>query len=202
MTKITHLAQVSEAPLCWPEGKPRTSERISSAFNNPSMAKALAAIVREVRLWKSLDYVISQEPLYRHKNVDPAVAVWWSMPGRTSGDYELRVLACDTYNSREENAWAIALTLKNLRAITRYGAYSAEQAAESMRALPAPGQHTVVGATPWWEVLKVARAWPIEAIEAVYKGEVRNKNRDGGLDVDELKRMNIALAEARKEKGE
>jgi hypothetical protein len=201
MSKITVLAQVSESPLCWPEDKPRTSDRRKSAFVSPSMAKSFAAIVAEIRLWKGLDYVISQDPQYKHQGIDPGIAVWWTMPAAKAGAYELRVLACDTYNSRAENAWAIALTLKNLRSITRYGAYSAEQAAESMRALPAPGGHTVVGATPWWEVLKVERAWPIEAIERTYKLDMREKNRDGGLDADELKRMNVALAEARAEKG-
>ncbi len=55
---ITQLDEVTEFPLCWPEAKPRTSERRPSSFK-ASLAKARAEIEREMGRWGALDYVLS-----------------------------------------------------------------------------------------------------------------------------------------------
>ena len=54
---------------------------------------------------------------------------------------ELRVLACDKYVKMADNLHAICLTLEAMRALERWGAYTAEQAAEGARlALPPPAR--------------------------------------------------------------
>lgn len=120
-----HLDEVTEFPLCWPEGKPRAAERRRSPFL-AAMPKAQEEIAEEMRLWRALGYVVSTAPLYRRGPVDPGVALWWSMPGQPLPS--LHVLACDSYRQSHDNLHAIALTLTGLRAFERYGTYSREQA--------------------------------------------------------------------------
>jgi hypothetical protein len=195
MADPTYLDQVTEFPLCWPEAKPRAAERHASPFQT-SMAKASFEIAREMRLWRAAAHVVSMAPAYRQGRIDPGVALWWSMPGATPAR-ALHVLACDSYQQREANLHAIALTLTGLRAFERYGTYSREQAIEGARplALPPP----VNAEPPWWRVLGVGRDWPLAAVEMAWRTKLDTAHPDRGGAPGEAAKLNAAMTQARRE---
>lgn len=195
---ITSLDQVTEYPLCWPDNKPRSASRITSPFKT-TLPKAEQEIAEEMRMWRVRLYVVSMAPRHRLRQVDPAVALWWTMtvPDKPIG--ELRVLACDRYPDAADNLHAIARTLTGLRAFERYGTYTREQAIEGARfALPPP---TRVDGPPWWEVLNVDHSWPLGAVERIWRDKVRRAHPDLGGSHEEIARLNAAMDEARKELG-
>lgn len=197
MNSIRELADVTEYPLTWPDNKPRTAHREKARFDT-TLPKAEREVVEELMRWKAQRYVISMSPRYRLRHLDPAVALWFTMPIRGKPVPELRVLACDTYEDPEDNLHAIALTLKGLRAFERYGTYTREQAIEGARlALPPP---TRVDGKPWHEVLGVDPDWPLGAIEAVWKTKVEKAHPDRGGSTDAMARLNAAMDEARRQK--
>ena len=194
---ITSLDQVTEYPLCWPDNKPRSAERVRSPFKT-TLPKAEREISEEMTRWRVRLYVVSMAPRHRLRQVDPAVALWWNMPGRDKPIAELRVLACDRYPGAADNLHAIALTLTGLRAFERYGTYTREQAIEGARlALPPP---TRAEGPPWWEVLGVEPEWPLDAIEALWRAKAEKAHPDRGGSADQMARLNAAMDEARKER--
>lgn len=193
---ITSLDHVTEYPLCWPDNKPRSAERITSPFKT-TLPKAEREIAEEMRRWRVRSYIVSMAPRHRLRQIDPAVALWWAMPVTGKPIPELRVLACDRYPLPADNLHAIALTLTGLRAFERYGTYTREQAIEGARlALPPP---TRIEGPPWWEVLGVKQHWPLDAVEWKWKARVREIHPDRGGSDDELARLNAAMDEARRE---
>ncbi|HUC70347.1 MAG TPA: hypothetical protein VMS01_04065 [Stellaceae bacterium] len=196
MVEYRSLDEVTEFPLCWPEGKPRAAERQRSPFRT-SLAKAHKEIAEEMQRWGARGHVISMAPAYRQGRIDPAVAVWWAMPRSAAGS-DLRVLACDSYGERADNLHAIALTLTGLRAFERYGTYTREQAVEGARPmLPPPASSE----PPWWQVIGVERDWPLAAIEAVWRTKLEKAHPDRGGDPGAAARLNEAMDQARKERG-
>jgi hypothetical protein len=193
---ITSLDQVTEYPLCWPHNKPRAAERIGSPFTT-TLPKAEREIHHEMHRWRARLYIISMAPRHRLKQIDPAVALWWTMPVADKPVPELRVLACDRYGDPADNLHAIGLTLRGLRAFERYGTYTREQAIEGARlALPPP---TRVDGPPWWDVLGVKQHWPLDAVEWKWKERLKAAHPDRGGSTDEVARLNAAMDEARKE---
>lgn len=53
---IAHLHQVTPAPLCWPENKPRAARRIGSPFKQRTLTTVLDDVRRELRRWGALDH--------------------------------------------------------------------------------------------------------------------------------------------------
>jgi hypothetical protein len=193
VTAITSLSEVTEYPLCWPDGQERAAERMASPFK-ATMATALAQIENEMRLWRAIDYVISKAPAYRRGSVDPGVALWWSPPSKTVE--ELRVLACDRYRATEANLRAIGLTLEALRGCDRWGAYTREQAIEGAR-LALPGPAVAMPSRPWWQVLAVAEGTPLIVVEAAYRALAKERHSDREAMVE----LNLAVEAARRAKG-
>lgn len=188
------LGDVTESRLCWPSTKPRTSHRGSSPFRNREADSATRRIGEELERWRVRQYIVSRNN-QRIFAGDPGAAVWWLDPKKK----DLRVLACDRYSKLADNLHAIALTLEAMRALERWGAYTAEQAAEGTRlALPAPDAPT---GPPWWTVLEVDRTWPLDAIETIARTRAAKHHPDTGGSVEAFQRFNDALAEARREKG-
>lgn len=192
---ITSFDQVTEYPLCWPDNKPRSASRITSPFKT-TLPKAEREIADEMRMWHVRLYVVSMAPRHRLRQIDPAVALWWTMNVPDKPIDELRVLACDRYPHAADNLHAIVLTLTGLRAFERYGTYTREQAIEGARlALPPP---TLVDGEPWWDVLGVDPLWPLEAIEALWRTKAEKAHPDRGGSPDQMARLNAAMDEARK----
>jgi hypothetical protein len=185
MTAITALEQVTESRLCWPDGKPRSALRVNSPFKT-EVAKATLEIEYEMERWRIGAYIISRNN-QRVFAGDPAAALWW-----LDNEKQLRVLAADKYTTLAANLHAIYLTLDAMRALERWGAYSAEQAAEGAKllALPSPD------APPHWSlVIQVDRAWPLPAIEGMYRSAMK------GADPERMRALNAAIEAARAEKG-
>lgn len=80
---ITHLDQVTEYPLCWPSTKDRTTKRQERSTFTTSLAKAHREIQQELPRWGVRHYTVSMAPAYRTGPTDPAVAVWFNIPGPT-----------------------------------------------------------------------------------------------------------------------
>lgn len=55
---IASLDQVTEFPLCWPEGKPRSARRTASPFRT-TMPVAQREIEAEMWAWRAHGYVVS-----------------------------------------------------------------------------------------------------------------------------------------------
>jgi hypothetical protein len=197
---ITTLDDVTEFPLCWPDDKPRAADRSASPFRT-SMAKAQQEIREELPRWRVRHWVVSMAPQYRQGLVDPAVAVWWNHPVLSADgqhwEYDLRVLACDSYLLREANLHAIALTFERLRSLERYGTYSMKQAIEGARlALPAPeGEKPVDWNTVLGPIPPIARDQRLVLAEHAYRAKSREVNGDEAAQ----RRLNLAIEAARKE---
>ena len=82
---------------------------------------------------------------------DPGVALWWVH--ESAHDNVAPIFGClhATNTHARANAHAIALTLEAMRALERWGAYTAEEASEGARiALPPPAD---MAAIDWRAVL-------------------------------------------------
>jgi hypothetical protein len=187
---IASLDQVTESRLCWPETKPRAAQRGGSPFVKTEIDRESQRIDDELGRWRIKQYIVSRNN-QRIFAGDPAAALWW-----LDRRGELRVLACDKYQKLSDNLHAIYLTLDAMRALERWGAYTAEQAAEGARlALPPPPQDTI----DWPAVLGVERTWPLGAIEAVWKTKVEKAHPDRGGSHEAMAALNAAMQAARKE---
>lgn len=183
MTAITGLDQVSESRVCWPPGKPRSAQRQDSPFRPTEIATEQQAIEVELERWRVSQWIISRNN-QRMFAGDPAAALWWN---DRAG--QLRVLACDKYNKLPDNLHAIRLTLAAMRALERWGTYTAEQAAEgALAALPPPSR-------PWREVLGVAVEAPLIVAEGAYRALARRAGEGG----EALPELIVAIEAARRE---
>lgn len=193
---ITDISEVREGKLCWPDHKPRAAQRTKGAFHT-GLDVALREIKAEMERWRPLDYVISRNN-QRIFAGDPGVALWWVPRKKVNDGPNLRVLACDKYLEMGSNAHAIGLTLNAMRALERWGAYSAEQAAEGARiALPPP-----VGAADLkWRLVLGDIPPGIDKTDAVtlINGRYRRLAAEAGDNQQELLRLNLAVEAARAE---
>jgi hypothetical protein len=201
---ITSLDQVTEFPLCWPEGKPRAARRQEGNPHgwNATLAAAHQKIEDEMRRMGARGYVISMSPRHKFGSRDPGCAVWWNQKKlNQAGQYELRVIACDAFDKAEVNLYAIGLTLDRMRAIERYGAYTSEQAFEGARQMlpPPPGSEQ----THWTKVLGMENGVGIglSALDrlAIAERRYRQEMANAGADEKAMVRFNLAIAAARKE---
>jgi hypothetical protein len=114
---------------------------------------------------------------------DRGVAVYFVLSGRD------QVLACDKWDRVEDNLYAIARHIGALRAQSRYGVGTVEQAFQGYLALP-PKE-------PWWSVLKVSPDAHHKDIERAYQREARRVHPDHGGSAEAMARLNAAREEAR-----
>jgi hypothetical protein len=188
---ITELGQVTESRVCWPDGKPRAAQRVPSPFKFREAATEQRAIELEMERWGIRQYIISRNN-QRIFAGDPAAALWWA-----DREGELRVLACDKYVKLADNLRAIYLTLDAMRALERWGAYTAEQAAEGARlALPAPQGER---APDWRKVLGYVSALPNDKQLVLVEHTYRSMAREAAADEARLRTLNLAIEAARKE---
>lgn len=96
---------------------------------------------------------------------DPGVAVYFQKPNGP-----MRVIAIDAYQRVRDNLAAIAATLEAMRAIERHGgAQIMERAFTGFTALPPPPD--------CWKELGVGRGASTAAIDAAWKGKIRDCRR-------------------------
>jgi hypothetical protein len=192
MAEIRALDEVAESRLTWPDGRPRAAQRVKSPFKNREAASETRAIEIELERWGIRRFIVSRN----HQRIfagDPAAATWW-----TDRKGELRVLACDRYVKLADNLHAIRLTLEALRAVERWGAYTAEQAAEGARPLALPPPE-VARAVDWRSVLgyvsALANDKQLVLCEHAYRALSREANGDEARQLD----LNLAIEAARRE---
>lgn len=144
-------------PLFWPADWPRTpAEKIKKAqFKDRSLRIGSKEIDLEVRRFRGKDLVISANLALKtdgslrsvqRQPYDRGVAIFFEKDG------EQLAIACDIYNTVEDNLWALVRTLQSLRQIERDGSPTIiNKAFQGFAALPDPGRRQ------WWEVLGVSR---------------------------------------------
>jgi hypothetical protein len=190
---ITDIGQVAESRVTWPPGRPRAAQRTDSAFKNREAATERRGIEVELERWGVRQFIISASN-QRIFAGDPAAAVWWQTPPPRG---ELRVLACDKYTKLADNLHAIRLTLEAMRALERWGAYTAEQAAEGARlALPPPEGHA---AADWRRLLGYISGLAPDKQLVLCEHAYRSMSREAAGDEARQRQINLAIEAARKE---
>ena len=189
-------------PLAWPTGWDRTpAHKRQRARFSTSLKNARDGLLEEVRLTGGTQPVISTNiptrrdglPYASSKNPsDPGVAVYFTLRR------EPQVLCCDRWETVADNLQALRLTLAALRGLERWGSSEMmSRVFQGFAALPEASAEQ-----PWWVVLGVTKSWGLDAIEKVYRALAMEWHPDRGGDSEMMVRLNRAIAEARKEKGE
>lgn len=199
---------VERYPLSWPSGWKRNTYRRRAKFvrrvdsgsgwktsQGLSVGDGLDRLNDELRRLSATEIIISsnlrlnrdgsinrQAPF---SGVDPGVAVYFKLKGRP------RCMASDAWDRIPDNLAAIAATIECLRGIDRYGVGNIEQAFAGYTALQPAAD------VDWWVVLGVSPQAILETIEAAYKAKARVAHPDAGGSVDEMSRLNVAIAAAR-----
>lgn len=157
------MTDATAYPLCWPAGKPRTSNRQSSNFGTNSWAadkrvtlsRAVSELLREIELLGGINEIISSNLKLRQDGLpysnqrtpdDPGIAVYFEMwDGRA---HKPVCMACDRWDKQACNVWSITKSINALRGLERWGGGDMVQAAfTGFMALPSPES------SPWWATL-------------------------------------------------
>ena len=141
---------------------------------------------------------------------DHGVAVWWLERGayysdRQAFDYEVRVVACDSWSSVAANLRACGVTIESIRAMERAGATEAIKRAVwgfEAPALPSAGAPAAEPHRPWWaERLGVEEPYTELAIVRAYKRRVAAEHPDRGGEHEAFLELERARDEALREIG-
>lgn len=210
-----------EYPLQWPQGWPRTPDenRRGSRFRT-SLGRARDDLIEELERFCALDVVVYTDVPTRidgkfyataREPDDPGIAVYFNWRGKP---YQI---ACDSYESLQENVRALHKTVEAWRTIERHGASQLlERVVSGFSALP-PGAdgEPEEPQEPWWDVFEIGslggatpqevsqdphhpmRAPILKLAEMVYKTKIKKAHPDLGGDAAESRRLNAALAQAR-----
>ena len=155
-------------PLEWPEGREQSRWNEESPFKQRKWGEALDELAGELRRWNATNITISANVASRSVRGSSdanGVVVRCERRVRRLGVFETietigLVFALDTYRYAADNAYAIAMTIKYLRGIERYGsAQMANEAIAGFRALP-PSTETGPKHRPWRIVLSVPSGIP------------------------------------------
>ena len=185
-------------PLCWPVGRPRTARPEKSRFDTTA-GRAVSFLKHELRLLGAKDLIVSSNMKLRQDGLpyasgrepdDVGVAVYFNRKGK---EY---CFACDTWDLRQDNIWAIVKTIEALRGISRWGAGDMMEAAfTGFQALPAPVQRK-----HWRVVLGVSSdETDITKIRDKWLELVKKNHPDSGGSVQATAEINSAMDEAKKE---
>ena len=183
----------SSFPLKWPQGWARNQTIFRARFSRErSLTATCDYVVDELRRLgaeAATVVITSNVPPRRQdrrENAQPAdrgAAVYFRLKARN------QVLACDKWDRVEDNLYAIGMHVATLRAQSRYGVGSVEQAFQGYLALP-PKESC-------WQVLDVAPDAPPQDIERAYQQKARQLHPDRGGTSDAMARLNAARDEAR-----
>lgn len=206
-------------PLAWPEGWPRTEARKRGRGDfgkttRPTNLDGSRGYPRKVGLqWNDAVRRVQDEvrrmggtglriDTDAGNDSEPGVVVAFRLPGGKPV-----VLPCDRYQSKAQNAAAVAATLEAKRAIERHGVSTLDREFEGYLALGA-GDGTTYGVSPALavavqlqphEVLGVAPGAPLEVCEAAWRALAKNAHPDrpGGSDAA-MHRLNDAITAIRR----
>jgi len=192
-------------PLQWPTGWHRTpdDQRAHSRFAY-GFSASMSSLLDELRLLGAVDIVITSNLPTRPNGLpyangsgltDPGVAVWFIHNGHE------QVIANDKWHTPEENMRGIALTVKALRGIERWGATDlVSHAIRGFAALPS-------GDRDWREVLDVCAYLAPDADDARrqevlklardrYRAMAKLAHSDVGGSTERMTELNRAIEQA------
>lgn len=192
-------------PLDWPKGRPRSPERKASLFREGGrpltltgakrrLGEQLSAMTRHGQAWRTTDIVLTcnirytasgarDQKLSRRDPADPGVALYFNLDGKP------HVLACDRWDTVQDNIAAIAAHIEALRGQERWGVADLQQAFAGHVALPRP--------TPWWEVLGIGADASLEEINAAYRLAAKSAHPNAGGDRAAWDRLSAAYDQAK-----
>ena len=117
---------------------------------------------------------------------EPGVVAYFSW-----GDLQVAI-PCDRWSRIEHNVQAIALTVKAMRGMERWGAKHMIKAMfTGFKALPSPK----VSKRAWWDVLGVAKTAGSEETNRAYRDLVKKYHPDHGGDSEEFIAVQLAYGE-------
>jgi len=187
---------IAAYPLTWPSAFRRTptGNRTRGAFSDHSLGGARDRLLYELRLLGAKSIVLSTMipvkldglPYANYKPVgDPGVAVYFQRSRRNV------CLACDRYTLPEINLYALGLTVKNMRAIERYGASDfLDRAFTGFAALSMPARK------PWWIVLEIGQDATADIVKIAYRKLALQRHPDHGGTADAWQELERAHKEA------
>lgn len=175
-------------PLQWPYGWPRTTTPLRSKFGTRSVHAAVEELKRQLSMLRATDMVISSNITLGATPKDKGVCVYFKIKGKPYA------LPCDRWDCPEDNVWALAKHIENMRAQERWGVGSLERAFQGYAALPGPA-----GENPseWWTVLKVERTSTFDDAQASYRELARQYHPDNGGSNEKMALLNAAWANAK-----
>jgi hypothetical protein len=200
-------------PLSWPQGWPRTSDnrRDRTYKFKTSFSRAREQLVDELRRLGASNVVLSSNiptrldglpyaDAARKRIDDPGVAVYFTLRQRPM------TMARDQYDTVHDNLRSLGLAIEYLRGLERHGgANMLERAFAGFTALPPPEGHAPEERQIDWreelgpfpeglenpEVLALA--------EFRYRNKAKSSHADAGGSDEAMIRLNLAIAQARKE---
>lgn len=195
-------------PLRWVEGRPRTAagdrkyalwrhdgRSITLTVARDRLRDQIAAMTRYGQDWRVTDMVLSTNIRFtasggRDRNVsrrdpeDPGVAFYFALDG------QLHALACDRWDTVQDNIAAIAAHIEALRGQERWGVADLRQAFAGHVALPAPEQ--------WWQVLGLTPGASPAEIDTAWRDAMRDAHPDRGGSDARAARLNAARDEGKR----
>lgn len=184
-------------PLHWPIGYKRSVLTYSSRFGNHSLSQATKEVLLEIERLGATNPIISTNiPLrldgmprsdYSRRIIDDkGVAVYFMHKNKQV------VLACDRWNSIEDNLWAIACSISAMRSLDRWGVSDIlERAFTGFTAIPERS-----GGRTCWDVLGMAPTKNEAAISEKYREMAKVKHPDVGGSHEEMNELNEARKDA------
>lgn len=194
---------VERFPLTWPPGRPRTKSyaRNKPRFTARSMFSVRRQVEDEVRLLGGRDLIISSNVKLRQDGMplanqripdDPGVAVYFKRKGKDVA------IACDRWQTPEENLRAIGDAINAIRLIERRGTGEMVDAAfQGFAQLPA----AMTTYRHWTKVFDLAEDARDDIVSARYRVLAMENHPDRGGDTQIAAEINAAYAEFKKERG-
>lgn len=200
-------------PLEWPAGWPRTEP--SARTNNGNLRKTTANVARgslydELKRLGAKNVVLSTNiPLrndgefyaeQRPLDNEPGVAVYFELRGRPMS------MARDSYQTLTQNLRSLGLAIEYMRGLERHGgAHMMEKAFAGFAALPPPDGSTT--STPQVDWRKEFAPLPkgienqdmLAIVNSRYLAKSKTAHADHGGGGETMLRLNLAIAQARKE---
>lgn len=178
------MSEISNYPLIWPAGYPRTARPTNEYRFYPS------SLLTEIKMLKdelekngmrATGIVISTNIPVKNdgnpyatysKPSDVGVAVYFSIKNRAMA------ICCDKWNSVEANLKALRMSVDAMRGLDRWGVSQImERAFMGFKALPEKA-----ASFPWWEVLGLSRDCTLKDVKAAYKKKLKLHHPDNGGD--------------------
>ena len=203
---MSRLDILAVYPLDWLKGRPRTATRKASLFRQDGKALTmtvakgrlrdqLSAMTRAGQPWRTTNIMLTCNIRYtvsgardmklsRRDPDDPGVALYFNL------DATPHVLACDRWDTVQDNIAAIAAHIDALRGQERWGVADMRQAFAGHLALPR--------LSPWWDVLQVSAQASLEHIHAAYRAAAKTAHPNAGGDRAAWDRLTAAYEEAKK----